>query len=185
MNGAYVYIVRLFNLVKGGKTGLDDFLCLAGPSAFKGLRDASSRFNSRLAGNTPQIEQLSNVEAKPVDWIWKPYLANGMLAMLSGDPDGGKTFIALAIAAAFSRGRVPYTDEHRPPLPTLYMSIENATAHVTRPRFDALGGDSTRFFTLKGPVTLQDVDHIRNALRQTGAKLLIIDPPAVVPWCPG
>jgi hypothetical protein len=175
-NGAYVYNVRLPNFIPGGKTGLDDFLGIAGPSAFKGLCDTSIRFETGSSSKTTQIEQLSDIQPKPVRWLWKLYLAFGMLAMLSGDPDGGKTFIALAIAAAFSRGKVPYSGERCNPITTLYMSIENAAEYVTRPRFDALGGDPKRFFILKGTLTLQDVDHIRAALIQTGAELLIIDP---------
>jgi len=72
----------------------------------------------------PEILTLSQVEAKEVDWLWKPYLANGMLAMLSGDPGAGKTYIALAIAAAITTGRVPCTGEHREPAVVLCLTSE-------------------------------------------------------------
>jgi hypothetical protein len=42
---------------------------------------------------------LAEIEAKPVDWIWEPYLPCGAVAVLSGDPGVGKSYLALAIAA--------------------------------------------------------------------------------------
>jgi hypothetical protein len=46
----------------------------------------------------PELLKLSDVQARAVDWLWQPYLALGMLGMLSGDPGAGKTFISMAIA---------------------------------------------------------------------------------------
>ena len=42
------------------------------------------------------LQCLSDVRPEAVVWLWEPYLPAGMVAMLSGDPGGGKTFIALA-----------------------------------------------------------------------------------------
>ena len=108
-----------------------------------GPRDVSRR---------PEILTLSRVGAREVDWLWSPYLANLMLAMLSGDPGAGKTYIALAIGAAVTIGREPYTNESRNPADVLYLSVENSPAHVLRPRFDALAGDPSRFHILRGAV---------------------------------
>ena len=85
-----------------------------------------------------------------MDWLWKPYLACGMLAMLSGDPGGGKTYISLAIAAAITVGRVPCNDTVTTPADVLYLSVENSAEHVIRPRFDSLAGEPSRFHLLRG-----------------------------------
>jgi hypothetical protein len=52
------------------------------------------------------LMSLTDVEAKPLDWIWEPYLPCGAVAVLSGDPGVGKSFVALAISAAVTRGVV-------------------------------------------------------------------------------
>ncbi len=108
--------------------------------------------------------------------------------MLSGDPSAGKTFIALAIAADLSNGRVPVTGDRCEPVTTLYLSLENSAEHVLRPRFDALGGNASRFHLLKGSVlgdgeaaikscvTLKDIDLLKAAVEQTGARLIVVDP---------
>ncbi len=136
----------------------------------------------------PELLKLSQVEAREVDWLWKPYLANGMLAMLSGDPGSGKTFIGLAVAAAITVGRIPCTGEQCVPAQVLYLSVENSPGYVLRPRFDALGGDPDRFTLLPGSVTvssgraergavqLSDVSLLSAALYQTQARLVIVDP---------
>ena len=36
------------------------------------------------------VVTLAEVEAKPVDWIWEPYLPCGAVAVLSGDPGVGR-----------------------------------------------------------------------------------------------
>jgi hypothetical protein len=145
-------------------------------------------YEPRLLSRHPEILTLSQVQAKEVDWLWQPFLANGMLGMLSGDPGAGKTYIVLAIAGAVTTGHVPCTDEHREPADVLYLSIENSPEHVVRPRFDSLGGNAGRFHILRGSVVgngrkaergsvrLSDVQLLRLALQQTKARLVIVDP---------
>jgi hypothetical protein len=134
----------------------------------------------------PILVCLSDVDPKPVDWLWEPYLPNGMLALLSGDPGSGKTYLSLAIAAALSNGRTPYSGQAREPVNTLYLSLENSAEHVVRPRFDSLTGDCSRFQLLQGSIsgenqptgtiTLTDTDLLEQAMIEAKAGLLIVDP---------
>jgi replicative DNA helicase len=100
----------------------------------------------------PEILTLSKVVAQEVDWLWRPYLPNQMLAMLSGDPGAGKTYIALAICAAVTLGHEPNTGRPSKPADVLCLSVENSPEYVLRPRFDTLGGAASRFHILRGSV---------------------------------
>ena len=123
------------------------------------------------------LVQLSDIQPLAVDWLWKPYLPKGMLSLLSGDPGGGKTYLSLAIAADLSNGRIPGTLEACAPVNTLYLSQENSAAHVIRPRFDLLGGDGRRLYLLQEEsITLDDVSSIGDAIDETQAGLVIVDP---------
>jgi hypothetical protein len=136
----------------------------------------------------PDLITLSSVEAKPVPWLWQPYLAYGMINLLSGEPGCGKTFLALAFAAALTTGRIPYLGEPCRPHDVVYLSIENSPEYVVRPRFDSLEGDANRLHVLQGAVTgegpkarregvrLSDIPLLESALKQTNARFLVVDP---------
>lgn len=107
---------------------------------------------------------------------------------MSGDPGVGKSYLALAIAAPLSNGRIPKSGELCTPRDTLYLSIENSAEHVVLPRFDQMNGNLERFHLLRGSITgdgdhatrgsvsLSDVALLGEALRRTQAGLVIVDP---------
>ena len=136
-----------------------------------------------FAGFAPDLVCLQDVQARPVSWLWEPFIPRAMMTMLSGDPGSGKSFIALSLAADLTRGKLR-DGRIVEPQNVLYLSIENPVAESVRPRFDSLGGDPSRFFMLRGKsldgerlaVILSDIDLLRVALRQTGARLLVVDP---------
>jgi hypothetical protein len=125
---------------------------------------------------------LCDLPLQSVQWLWQDRLASGTLAMISGLPGSGKTWVALAIAAALSRGRTPVTGETREPCNVLYASMEHDTSEVVHPRFTRLDGDPTRFVVLRGAVSapsaslnLRDTSVLEDALQRTHARLLILD----------
>jgi hypothetical protein len=126
--------------------------------------------------NHPKIITLSDVQPCKVPWLWEPYLAEGMVSLLSGDPGAGKTFIAQSIAAALSIGQVPYTQEPRPPADVLYLSCENSPEYILRPRFDLLGGDPTRFHVVNDGVQISDISALEYAIEKTNAQFMVVDP---------
>lgn len=72
-----------------------------------GLRARDGRGNG--------LVPLSSVAPESVTWLWDPYIPSGKLTLLEGDPAAGKTWLALAFAAAVSRGRglpMPMGDLH-------------------------------------------------------------------------
>jgi hypothetical protein len=125
---------------------------------------------------------LSDLQTQPVQWLWQDRLASGTLAMISGVPGSGKTWVALAMAAALSRGRVPYTGEACEPCTVLYASMEHGSSEIIQPRFASLLGDPRRFAVLRGAVSapsaslnLRDTSVLEDALQRTHARLLILD----------
>jgi hypothetical protein len=125
---------------------------------------------------------LCDLQPRPVKWLWQDRLACGTLAMISGVPGSGKTWIALAIAAALGRGRDPFTCEQLEPCTVLYASMEHNSSEIILPRFAGLQGDPKRFAVLRGvrspasaSLNLRDTSVIEDALQRTHARLVILD----------
>ena len=72
------------------------------------------------------IVYLADLQPQPVEWLWQHRLAAGTLAMLCGEPGSGKTLVALAIEAAMTRGRDPFTGEKLKPGTVLSASAEHS-----------------------------------------------------------
>jgi putative DNA primase/helicase len=129
------------------------------------------------------IVYLADLQPQPVEWLWRHRLAAGTLAMLSGEPGSGKTWVALAIAAALTRGRDPFTCETLKPATVLYASAEHAAAQVIQPRFAALQGDAARLVILRRADSVSAMSSpdsalhaLETALQKTQAHLVILDP---------
>ena len=129
------------------------------------------------------IVYLADLHPQPVEWLWEHRLAAGTLAMFSGEPGSGKTWVALAIAAALTRGRDPFTGETLKPATVLYASAEHAASQVIQPRFAALHGDPARLVVLRRAVSVSSksspdsaLHDLEDALQKTRAHLVILDP---------
>lgn len=103
----------------------------------------------------PILLTLADVNPTEVEWLWKPYIPRGKLTILEGDPEVGKTWLSLAIAAAITQGwPLPGAEQETPgptiPRAVIYMQAEDGVADTIRPRFDAAGGDAQRLLLLRG-----------------------------------
>jgi hypothetical protein len=78
---------------------------------------------------------LADLQPQPVEWLWQHRLAAGTLPMLSEEQGSGKPWVALAIAAALTRGPAPFTGEKLKRATALYAAAEHAASQVIQPRF--------------------------------------------------
>lgn len=91
-----------------------------------------------------ELVRADQVQVEPIRWLWDGYLARGKMHILAGAPGGGKTTIALAIAATITiGGRWP--DGTRAEVGNvLIWSGEDDPADTLVPRLRAMGADLTR-----------------------------------------
>jgi hypothetical protein len=52
-----------------------------------------------------KIIKMSDIKAKPVEWLWERYIPNGAITLFQGDGGDYKTTTALALTAAVTTGR--------------------------------------------------------------------------------
>jgi hypothetical protein len=96
------------------------------------------------------LKRFSQLEAKPVDWIWKGYLAAGKLSTFSGEPGHGKSLIALDIAARVTTGK-DFPDGSKntmAPSEVLLLTVEEDHEDTVLPRFLLAGGDASKLLAI-------------------------------------
>lgn len=130
-------------------------------------------------------QRASEVETRPVEWLWNPYIPRGKLAAFDGLPGLGKSSITLDLAARVTTGR-PMPDG-RPGVEgdVVMVSYEDDAADTIVPRFLAAGGNPERLHLVDGVRTAEGIgplelpDHIamlEALVEDTQAVLVVIDP---------
>ena len=128
--------------------------------------------------NQLNLIRMSDVELQPVDWLWYPFIPFGKITMIQGDPGEGKTTLALRLAAACSLGKPFPGMESRAPMTVLYQTAEDGLGDTIKPRLMDAGADEDKIFCIdesERSLSLLD-ERLESAIRQTGARLMILDP---------
>lgn len=137
----------------------------------------------------PVCRRASSIPAARVQWLWPGRIPFGKITVLDGDPDKGKSFLTLDIAARFTRGdAMPCEDEATCDAgDVVLLSNEDDPADTIIPRLQALGADLERVHimdTIIDPVTGQEVPiafpghgaALAGAIDRRKARIVIIDP---------
>jgi hypothetical protein len=124
---------------------------------------------------------LESFKPRPTRWVWKPYVAAGAVTLLRGEPGTGKTYVALAMAAAVTTGGALYGADPCTQGSVVYLSANHDPCCLLRPRFDLLKGDPRRFHlprfsAQKTPLPLSDVKFVAAMLERYVPRLLVVDP---------
>jgi hypothetical protein len=136
----------------------------------------------------PILVRVSSVQPEPVKWLWRPWLPDGCLSVLDGDPGLGKSTLTLDLAARVTRGWVMPPGSGGGPVPpgtVLLLSAEDSLPHTIRPRLDAAGADSDRVDYLKAvhfggrsrpPILPGDLKLVADVIKDRAVRLMIVDP---------
>jgi hypothetical protein len=136
----------------------------------------------------PYAVRLIDVAEDRVRWLWPGRIPLGKLTILDGDPGLGKSTVTLDIAARVTTGKaMPATQD-----PTLaashvvLLTAEDGLGDTIRPRLAAAEADLGKVTALEGirlssgtllPIFLpMHIGYLRQVLRDTQARLVLIDP---------
>jgi putative DNA primase/helicase len=102
-------------------------------------------------GHNVQLTCASDVQMRPIDWLWNGYLPRGMLSLLAGLPGCGKSTLALALAATVTNaGRWPDGTPMYRSGSVLIWSSEDAIDTTLTPRLLANGADLSKVHFVSG-----------------------------------
>lgn len=126
------------------------------------------------------VSLYSDVMIEEVNWLWYPYIPFGKITLIQGDPGCGKSSLVMNIIADATRGREPYKNRlSRTPLKAIYQCSEDGLADTIKPRLLMSGADCRNVGFINeetsNSLTLDD-ERLGNAIREFGAKVLVIDP---------
>jgi hypothetical protein len=102
------------------------------------------------AGRRVELVHARMFEQRPIEWIWKPRLARGKIALIAGDPGVGKSSLITDVIARASAARLwPDGTGFAPAGPCIILSAEDAANDVLCPRLEAASADMDRVLIMR------------------------------------
>ena len=129
--------------------------------------------------NDVKLISMDTIPIEEVTWLLKPFIPYGKITIIQGDPGEGKTTLVLQIIATLTTGR-PIWDglPEMEPINVIYQTAEDGLSDTIKPRLVAAGADCARVLVIddsEKALTLDD-DRLEQAIEQTGARLVVLDP---------
>jgi putative DNA primase/helicase len=118
----------------------------------------------------------SELTPKAIEWMWRDRFPRGMLSLLAGHGNGGKTTLLLDVAARITRGAAwPDSFGTATRGSVIYFSAEDLSEQTLLPRFLASGGEPERIHFVTAVKSEDDKGvrtfHLQQDLRELEKKV--------------
>lgn len=130
------------------------------------------------------LTKAADITPMPTTWLWDKRLPTGALTLIAGPEGTGKSTVAYTLAAEITCGTL--TGRHKGTArAVLVAATEDSWARTIVPRLMAAGADLNLVYRIEvvtalgtgGYLTLpKDVPDLEEAVVQTGAVMLLLDP---------
>jgi hypothetical protein len=138
---------RFHELTEGA--AVMDAAALSELQARWGLADEHPRHQARAEVGLLITRRLSDIEPKPVSWLWPGRIARGKVSIIAGNPGLGKSQVTASLAAIVTTGgRWPVDRSQCIPGDVVILSAEDDPADTLRPRLEAAGANLHRVHVL-------------------------------------
>ena len=144
---------------------------------------SSNNYSSGTNKPYLNIVRLSEVEAKPIRWLWPNFIPKGKLSLIVGHPGQGKSTLTAEIAAIVSRGEPwPVSGVKADIGEVIFLSSEDDIHDTIKPRMMAADADHSKVRFIRS-VAVSDnrnrpfyLKRDIEKLEDLEADLLVIDP---------
>ncbi len=136
------------------------------------------------------LTPVSEIEAKPISWLWPNRIIGGGLTIVTGPVGNTKSLFTIDVAARVTLGsRWPDGTGHATKGSVILFGREDDPGQVIRPRVEAAGADLSRIHLCEGTAASRgddepaamylehDIDQLRQALEaMPDCRLIVFDP---------
>ena len=138
----------------------------------------SSNINREEEMEGLEAFDLSSIEAEDLSFLWDPYIPEGKITIIEGDPGLGKSWLTMKLAADLSAGRALPGNEVKEPRKVLLLSAEDGLSDTIKPRLSALDANFENIFAVNKPVYITEADmkRIRTICLEKNITVIVIDP---------
>jgi RecA-family ATPase len=123
--------------------------------------------------------RASQLQVRPVEWLWPGRVPQGGLTVLAGEPGLGKSLLSIWLASGLSRGELGSS-----PATSLLLTAEDARAQTVLPRLVAAEATRERIIFpppgkdgLERSISLpDDIGYLRQLMAKATVRLVVFDP---------
>lgn len=154
------------------------------------LVDATEEYKEEKWTRKADVVRMSEIEPEDVQWLWPGRIPQGMITLIVGDPDLGKSYMSLYCASTVSKGANWPDGTTCPQAQSLILNAEDALACTVRKRLQLLESDPEKIIAIRSMMErhengksidhfnlVDDLPHLENVLKENPeVRLVIIDP---------
>ena len=120
---------------------------------------------------------LDEIDAVEIEWLWEPLIPYEKMTILEGDPEVGKSYLCMHLAALVTKGGKLPDGSRVEEGSVLYISSEDDAADTVRPRMEQMGADLKRVRVLDDFLLLDDSGQkrLRAELEEHEPDLVVLD----------
>ncbi len=136
------------------------------------------------------VVKMSEIVPEDVQWLWPGRFPLGMITLLVGDPDLGKSYFSMFLATVVSNGGTWPDGAACTQAQSLILNAEDALANTVRKRLQSLGADAEKIIAIRSMRQkiengecndhfniASDLSHLEDVLKANPAvRLVTIDP---------
>ena len=160
---------------------------------FSAINEAINAARTPPELNEVEMICMSDIEMKPISWLWRDRIARGKITVIAGNPGLGKSQLTAWLASTTTQGSCwRDSDQNAEIGEVIFLSAEDDAADTIKPRLIAAGANVSRCHILeavnvhavdgsvskRGLDLSQDIERIGKAIesRKGNVRLVIIDP---------
>jgi hypothetical protein len=163
-------------------------LVVAAPEWQPPAEDSANDAESASSTDAPRlvIRPVSAFESRPVDWLWRDWLACGKLTVFAGVEGDGKSYATSDIVARLSQGSTLPDDSRATACRVLILAAEDDVEDTIRPRLERHGANLDDVMILEAVAEPDKPDRLfsigrhlpllREAIERYDLSLIVIDP---------